>query len=69
MLPNNAFGQDGQWTIIRWHTDVEQLITFLAPRYRTWAVEAVRCKIANCSLKTVKGTHKLEYTSKGLFSD
>jgi hypothetical protein len=48
--------------------------TVLAPRYRTWAVVAVSCKIANCSLKAVKGTqYKLEYASfisyEGLFYD
>jgi hypothetical protein len=32
-----------------------------AQRYRTWAVVAVRCKIANCSFQAVKGPqNKLE---------
>jgi hypothetical protein len=30
--------------------------TVLAPRYRTWAVVAVSCKIAIFSLKAVKGS-------------
>jgi hypothetical protein len=30
--------------------------TVLAPRYQTWVVVAVRCKIANHSLQAVKGT-------------
>jgi hypothetical protein len=49
----------GQRTIKGWHTAVDLLITsngFGTPRYRTWPMVAVRCKVANCSIKAVKGT-------------
>jgi hypothetical protein len=48
----------GQQTTKGSHTVVDKLITpsGLAPSYRTWAVLAVRCKIAYCnySVKAVK---------------
>jgi hypothetical protein len=48
-----------QRTIKGWHTAVDQLITsngLGTTLCGTWAVVAVRCKITNFSLKSVKET-------------
>jgi hypothetical protein len=40
------------WRILLKDTvKMDSVAMFLAPRYRTWAVVAVRCKMGNCSLK------------------